>query len=135
MILVTAAVLREGDRFFIARRAPGERLAGLWEFPGGKVDPGESPEVAMARELREELCIDATVGALLADVTHAEGPRPVRLLFYAITAFTGTIRLQDHDDARWVTAADMAHFEFAPADRPFVAQLMGPRGGTATPCT
>lgn len=129
MILVTAAVLREGDRYFIARRAPGERLAGFWEFPGGKVDPGESPEAAMARELREELCIDATVGELLADVTHdLDGPRPVRLLFYAIERYTGTIRLQDHDDARWVSAAEMASYEFAPADRPFVAQLRGNGG-------
>ena len=120
---VVAAVIRENDRYLITRRGPTQNLSGYWEFPGGKLEPGESPAVALRRELYEELGIEAEIGASLAAINHADGRCPLRLHFLAVTAFTGELNLRVHDASAWVTPAEMSGYPFAPADREFVTRL------------
>ena len=123
MLEVTAAVMREGPDVLIARRAPGRRMAGLWEFPGGKTEPGETPQAALARELREELDIETRIGPLLDAYCHDYGPEPIRILFFAVERVRGEIRLCDHDEVAWVPASRLGNYEFAPADLRFVNRL------------
>lgn len=117
---VVAAVMRRGERWFLARRAPGSRHAGEWEFPGGKVDPGETPPEALRRELLEELGIDSRVGARLGTVAAAGATGPLRLIFHTVEPF-GEPRAQgDHDACAWVTRQEALALPLAPADRAFV---------------
>ena len=113
--------------FLIARRGPGDRLAGMWEFPGGKIEPGESPERCLQRELLEELGIDVRVGRLLAETIHDYPDRTVQLLFYEAVPMRGELRAREHDATAWVSPAEMARYDFAPADRPFVRDLQAGR--------
>lgn len=129
---VMAAVLRREDTCFVARRASGRALAGCWEFPGGKAGEGESPVAALVRELHEELGIQATIGDCLHVTDHDRDGPPLRLCFYAVTTFTGDLRLRDHDAARWQHPRDMDPAEFAPADREFVRTLQAAAAGADT---
>jgi 8-oxo-dGTP diphosphatase len=120
---VVAAVIRKEGRYLLTRRAPGAANAGLWEFPGGKVEDGETPEQSLIREIREELGIRIDVGSLLATIEHPHAGRPVRLLFYAAAGDTGAMRLRDHDTVAWASREDLAGYIFTPADREFVDQI------------
>lgn len=124
---VTAAVIEKDGRVLLARRAPGRRLGGLWEFPGGSVEPGESPEAGLRRELREELDLCAEVGALLGseDVPRTGAGPDLRILFYSVTADTAGIALRDHDRVEWVRVSDIGRYELVPADRAFVCRRYG----------
>lgn len=125
MIEVAAAIIRdELDRILIARRRPGKSQAGLWEFPGGKLEPGESPEDCLRRELREEMSIEIEVGGFFAENEHAYGDTVIRLIAYDAVYVRGDIRLTDHDLVEWVEAGALYQYEFAPADVPFVNRLM-----------
>lgn len=130
MLVVTAAFMERQGRIFIARRAPGSSHAGKWEFPGGKLEDGESPESAMARELAEELGIRAVVGEKLAE-TEWHDPedrdRSVRLLFFRILSFEGEPHLHEHDAGAWALRSELGSYVFAPADRPFVEELLAGR--------
>jgi 8-oxo-dGTP diphosphatase len=124
--LVTAAVIRQGDRLLIARRGAG-RLAGYWEFAGGKVEPGETAEAALARELHEELGLSAKIGPLLfaTDIPTNDGARSaLRLLFLRVESFSGTPSPREHDRLAWVAVPDLDSYPFAPADVAFVRALM-----------
>ena len=121
--VVGAAILRAG-RCLVTRRGPRMRLPGQWEFPGGKVEDGEDPRAALARELREELGLDVDVGALLGTGYAAEGGAAVRLDVYAAAlAGRGELRLLEHSEARWVSAAELAELEWAEADVPVLPKL------------
>lgn len=120
---VTAAVIRRGETVLIARRHSGD-LAGLWEFPGGKLEPGETPEACLAREIREELGLVIRVGCLLDRVEHAYPTKRIRLWFYAAACADGVPSLVDHDRVAWVRPADLGQYVFAPADAPFVERLL-----------
>lgn len=126
MIEVAAAVIESEGRFLICRRRTGERFGGLWEFPGGKTEPGESPEAGLCREIREELELDIAVGERLGSFSYGGSPDGITL-----TAFHASLRsasgfvLREHAEARWVGPAELDRFAFAPADRPFVALLSG----------
>jgi 8-oxo-dGTP diphosphatase len=133
MIHVTAGVIRRGDAFLIARRGPADRLAGRWEFPGGKVEPGESPKACLRRELAEELGVEARVGRLLGRTVHRYPGKTILLLFYEARVAKGRIRACEHDATAWVTPAEMAHYVFAPADRAFVDLLRAGLIPTAIP--
>jgi len=122
-VLVTGAVIEQEGRILIMRRGPGGKLAGKWEFPGGKIEPGETPAQCLARELREELGIDATIGDLLWTGDHAYPDRTVRMFFLRVSAFSGTISLRDHDQMEWVAAADLENHDLLPADLPFARWL------------
>jgi 8-oxo-dGTP diphosphatase len=124
MIRVTAAIIRDGGQVLITRRTgSGDPLAGKWEFPGGKIEEGESPEVCLSRELREELGVAVCVGEPLGSVVHTYPRGTIELLFYAVTIVSGSLSLKAHDRYAWVRPAEMSGFDFAPADLPMVNQL------------
>ena len=125
---VTAAILEEDGRVFVARRGPGRHLAGKWEFPGGKVEPGETPEQALRRELEEELGIECEVGEFLCAAVY-EGCEPVlELLVYRVRRVSGAIELREHVEARWVMPADLAGLDLPESDRMVVGRLFGMDG-------
>lgn len=118
--MVGAAVVRDG-RVLASRRTEPPRLAGLWEFPGGKVEPGESDEQALRRELREELQVSVSVGARLgADLRIGE---TAVLRVYLCTLVSGEPALVDHDAHRWLAADELLDVAWIPVDLPLVEQL------------
>lgn len=124
MIEVAAAIIEDTDgRILIARRRAGKSQAGLWEFPGGKIEAGESPEDCLKRELLEEMNIEIEPYAFFAVNEHAYETVEIRLVAYKARWLKGTIQLTDHDEYRWIQVGEMAGYSFAPADIPFVEQL------------
>jgi len=126
MIDVAAAVIqnREG-RFLIARRKAEITLGGYWEFPGGKMEPGESAPACAARELHEEMDVHIETGEVIAETVYDYGDRVVHLIAVRAILLAGHIRLHDHDDIRWVTVSEMGDYLFAPADETIVEMLIG----------
>lgn len=123
---VVAAALLGGDgRILLQRRAAGRAMAGLWEFPGGKVEPGERPEAALARELQEELGIEVAEEALIAGpfASVDNGGRHMLLLLYLCRDWQGTPEALDADALCWATFAEMRSLAMPPADIPLVAML------------
>ncbi len=120
--VVGAAIVAEG-RCLIAQRGPQQKLAGKWEFPGGKIEPGESSPVALAREIQEELGFTIAVGALLgtADVVTELGR--IVLQVYAATIVDGSLRVAEHAQVEWVAADALAGFDWAEADVPLIAPV------------
>lgn len=118
--VVGAALVRDG-RVLASRRTEPPQLAGLWEFPGGKVEVGESDEQALRRELREELRVEASVGARLgSDVLIGE---TAVLRVYLCTLLAGEPALVDHDAHRWLSAGELDDVAWIPVDLPVVEQL------------
>ena len=115
---VTAALLTEKGKILIAQRPASGRFGGKWELPGGKVDPGETPPEALRRELWEELGIDAVIGELFSDTLYQHESGRIRQFTYwaELSGSANAIRLTEHQAVAWVTAADMAGYEFAGAD-------------------
>lgn len=124
MIQVTAAVLEKDGKILIAKRRKGDRLGGKWEFPGGKLHPGEEPEVCLRRELKEELDIDAEIGEFVCSCKFSYFVVPLELLVYKARYLSGTVKLVDHDDVRWVRPSELADYDFAKADVRVVKKLM-----------
>lgn len=126
LIFVVAAVLIRADgRMLVQRRPAGKPLAGLWEFPGGRVETGETPEAALVRELEEELGI-AVDPATLEPLTFASEPRAggrLVLLIYRCRAWTGQPEAHHAEVLRWATPTDLADLPMPGADRPAVALL------------
>jgi 8-oxo-dGTP diphosphatase len=126
VVLVAAVALVDpDDRVLIARRPEGKAMAGLWEFPGGKVDPGETPEAALIRELREELAID-TEESCLAPFTfasHAYDGFHLLMPLYVCRVWQGTPRRVEHSALKWVAPRDLRDYPMPPADEPLVAML------------
>jgi 8-oxo-dGTP diphosphatase len=114
-IVVAAAVIEHNGRLLVTRRQKGTHLEGLWEFPGGKCDPGETHETCLARELREELAVSATVGAEVLTTTHTDLDRRVELHFFRCR-LQGTPSPQIGQEMRWVTPDELGALSFPPAD-------------------
>ena len=123
-IVVTAAVIEREGRYFVTRRNKGTHLEGLWEFPGGKCEPGESLAECLARELREELGVDAIVGHEILGVTHDYADRSIELHFLSCTLLGAPIARLGQE-MRWVARADLRSLQFPPADDELIAQLIG----------
>ncbi|MBX9814507.1 MAG: (deoxy)nucleoside triphosphate pyrophosphohydrolase [Sphingomonas sp.] len=123
---IVAAALVDGEgRVLLQQRPPGKEMAGLWEFPGGKIEPGESPEAALIRELREELGVDVEA-ACLAPATFASAPlgaRHLLLLLFVARKWRGVPAPLEGGALRWVRPAAMHALPMPPADRPLIALL------------
>jgi mutator protein MutT len=125
MRIVTAAIMEERGRIFIARRKEGKNLSGKWEFPGGKMERGETPEEALTRELEEELGLRVAVGELLCSVRFRSGTADYELHAYRVTRSSGAPVLREHDEARWVLPSRLLFYDLAESDRRVVERLFG----------
>jgi mutator protein MutT len=125
VIVVVAAIIEQDDAFLLTRRQKGVHLEGLWEFPGGKIDPGETHVDALTRELREELDVDVDVHELRFRTTHDYDDRSVALYFYRCR-LRGTPRPLLGQQMRWVPRAELAALGFPPADAELIKTLTEP---------
>ncbi len=123
MTEVSAALIWEGARFMICQRPAHKARGLLWEFPGGKQEPGESPEEALARECREELGTEVEVGGLFMEVVHAYPDLTVRLRLYHCRVTGGPVRRLEHADIRFITAGESGDYAFCPADEAILKKL------------
>ena len=116
MTEVVAALIWQGDKFMICQRPAHKARGLLWEFVGGKVEPGETNEQALIRECREELAVTLSVGSVFMDVIHEYPDLMVHLtLFNAIIAEGEPVKLE-HNDIRWITPSEIPNYDFCPAD-------------------
>ena len=130
LTFVTAAVIEEQGKVLIARRKVGDRFGGRWEFPGGKIEPGELPEEALKRELREELDIEVQVGDLICSFAFRIHDINMELMAFRTIRLAGTIVCREHDEIRWVDPAELPSFEMTEPDRRVVSALYPARGGS-----
>ena len=126
LVLVVAVALVDADgRVLLARRPPGKAMEGLWEFPGGKLAAGETPEQALIRELREELGIDTEQSCLapLAFASHGYGDFHLLMPLYVCRVWNGTVVPKEGQELRWVRPARLRDFPMPPADAPLIPVL------------
>ena len=116
MVEVVAALIWDGDRFLICRRPAHKARGLLWEFVGGKVEPGETKQAALVRECREELAVELAVNEVFMDVVHAYPDLTVHLTLFHASIAAGTPRLLEHCDLRWITPEEIPEYDFCPAD-------------------
>lgn len=127
MTVVVAAVIEDNDRFLLTRRQAGVHLAGMWEFPGGKIHPDETHERALKREIHEELDAHVDVGELLFHAEHAYPEVTVALYFYRC-ALRSAPRPQLGQEMQWVTRAELPLLGFPPADAELIQSLVREAG-------
>ncbi len=126
LVLVAAVVLVDADgRVLLAQRPEGKPMAGLWEFPGGKVDPGETPEAALIRELREELGIDVAASCLapFTFASHAYPDFHLLMPLYVCRKWSGIPLAREGQRLAWVRPARLVDYPMPPADKPLIAML------------
>lgn len=121
-IEVVAAIIREGDRIFATQRGYGEFKDG-WEFPGGKVEPGETPQQALVREIREELDTEIEVGRLIDTVEYDYPNFHLTMHCYFCTIKSGELVLKEHEAARWLTKETLDSVDWLPADEGLIGKL------------
>jgi 8-oxo-dGTP diphosphatase len=126
-VVVTAAIIQRNERYLVTRRQPGAHLAGVWEFPGGKCDTGESLTACMVRELSEELGIRATVGSEVFTITHEYPDRRVELHFFDCRTTDDPSPLLGQE-MRWVAREELGDLEFPPADAELIRRLTAQAG-------
>jgi 8-oxo-dGTP diphosphatase len=126
MLAVVAAILEVDGRILIGQRRPEQSHPGKWEFPGGKVEPGETPAQALARELEEELGICAAEGQEIARYEYCyPGKSAILLIFCRVTRFAGVPENRIFQDVRWEPAARLGAYDFLEGDREFLRRLSG----------
>lgn len=131
MQIVVAAVIERDGLVLIGQRKPGKWHALKWEFPGGKVEPDESPAAALRRELTEELGISAEISTRIADYEYQyPGRSPIRLIFFAVTQFSGEIQNREYNALRWEKRGRLPEYDFLDGDVDFVRSLA--RSSSAT---
>ena len=131
MTEVVAALIWHGDRFLICQRPAHKQRGLLWEFVGGKVEPGETRQEALIRECQEELDITLDVGNVFYEVDHVYPDITIHLTLFYATIAQGTPKLLEHNDLRWITVGEMGDYAFCPADTEILAQIhtrCGPGG-------
>ena len=118
---VVGAIIKDGDRYLVGQRAANKSQGGLWEFMGGKIEPGETPEQALARECREELAIEIENEHIFDSVVHEYPEKTIRLTLISCSPKSGSMpKALEHQQIRWVTRAEMDAIDFAPADRELI---------------
>ena len=120
MIEVTAAILEEGSKIMIARRARGKHLAGFWEFPGGKIEQDETPEICLTRELKEEFEIDVTIEKYIGESIFNYPNKTIKLKAFTCQIRNGRMKLNDHDKVEWINLEEITNYKLAPADLPII---------------
>ncbi len=128
MLDVVAALIWQGDRFLACRRPLHKARGGLWEFVGGKVEPGETRSEALVRECREELAIEIEPGEVFMEVTHTYPDITVHLTLFHATIRVGTPTLLEHMELRWITPAEIHELDFCPADEEILAEILRAHG-------
>ncbi len=123
IITVVAGLIREGDRILICQRPAGKARGLLWEFPGGKVEAGESKEAALVRECREELGVTLEVGKVYAELTHEYPDVTVRLTLFEASIGEGVPRRIEHADIKWIKPEEITAYSFCPADKEICGKI------------
>lgn len=125
VLVVAAAIVDDDNRVLIAKRPADKKMGGLWEFPGGKVEPGEAPETALIRELKEELSIDTEESCLapLTFASHSYEEFHLLMPLYVLRKWKGVVRPTEHEDIAWVRAMRLNTYPMPPADAPLLASL------------
>lgn len=123
MVDVVAALIWDKDKFIICQRPANKERALLWEFVGGKVEPGETKEQALIRECQEELGITLSVGDAFMDVVHEYPDITIRLTLFNATIAEGIPQKLEHNDIRWITVDEIDQYSFCPADTEILLQL------------
>ena len=121
---VVAALIWDNHRFLACQRPAHKARGLLWEFVGGKVEPGESREEALIRECREELGVTVKPLDIFMEVIHEYPDLTVRLILFNAVITDGEIQLFEHNDARWITAEEIPEYAFCPADKDILARIM-----------
>ena len=121
---VVAALIWNNNRFLACQRPAHKTRALLWEFVGGKVEPGESREEALIRECQEELGVTVKPLDIFMEVTHEYPDLTVRLVLYNAVIKSGNIQLFEHNDTRWITVEEIPQYSFCPADKDILARLI-----------
>ncbi|GGF95227.1 (deoxy)nucleoside triphosphate pyrophosphohydrolase [Paenibacillus abyssi] len=122
--VVGAVIINEKNEVLCALRSTDMSMPGLWEFPGGKIEPGETPGESLTREIREELNCSIAVGELVADVTHVYPAITVRLMTYKAIIVDGVPKPNEHEKLIWLPLEQLHSLEWAPADIPTVARII-----------
>ena len=125
---VVAALIWEGDTFMICQRPAHKARGLLWEFAGGKVEPGETKEQALVRECREELAVTLQVGEVFMELTHQYPDLTVRLTLFCASIQEGTPKMLEHNDIRWITVGEIDQYPFCPADKEILEKLKRENG-------
>ena len=125
IVEVVGAIIKDGDRYLVGQRAANKSQGGLWEFMGGKIEPGETPEQALARECREELALEIEDEHIIDSVVHEYPEKTIRLTLISRSPKSGSIpKALEHQQIRWVTRAEMDTMDFAPADRELIRKQL-----------
>ena len=123
MITVSAGIIEKDNKILIGRRSPHEKAPGLWEFPGGKLEDGESRQECLKRELEEELGIVAEIGPLFSEYIYKYPHVAYQLYFYIVRKFSGELQYNSHDMLEWVTADQFDDYDFLPGDQPLLEEI------------
>ena len=124
MVKVVAALIWDGDKFLACQRPAHKKRGLLWEFVGGKVEPGESPEEALVRECREELDVEVEVGEVFMDLVHEYPDITVNLVLFNAKIAAGEPKMLEHNDIKWMHPSEIPGYEFCPADKDILAEIM-----------
>ncbi len=124
-IPVVTGLIMKGSKVLVGLRPEGKNLAGQWEFPGGKIETGESPEEALARELREELGIEAEIGNIIYAGTHSYGETGILLLFYVVKYWKGEPKNIHHREIKWAELEELNTLDIPGANRKLLPHILG----------
>ena len=120
---VVAALIWNEDKFLICQRPAHKALGLLWEFVGGKVEPGETKEQALVRECQEELAVTLSVGDMFMEVNHQYPDLNVHLTLFNAVIYEGALQMLEHNDIRWITPGEIPQYDFGPADKEILRRL------------